>query len=238
VRACSLSGCQQKHHSKGYCRLHYDLEVRGIGRSVQKHRRDENLNLLQSGCKRCSRCREVKSLDQFNPKQGCLGGFRAECKSCMYLLRSVGAGRDLRRQADERRNRRLGVRPRAVRRREAEQRRNLKAHAKAETKRQRVEARPWLAPLLSDAEKYRLRYRLDSAFALKERIRRQITKQRKKLNIHDKLRAALTRGGRAPTVEALVGYSVTELRDHLERQFTKGMDWDRFREGSIELRSW
>lgn len=242
MKSCAIPDCQLKHHSKGYCRLHYDLEVRGIGRSVQKHRRDENMQLLESGCKRCSRCREVKSLDQFSPKQGCLGGFRAECKSCMYSTRTIGRGRELKRQADERRSRRLGARSLAVRRREAEERRNLKTlakaegrHARAAARRQKVDAQPWLDPLLSDAEQYRLRYRLDNTFAIKERLRRQVAKQRKKLSLHDKLRSALRRGGRAPTVEALVGYSVTELRGHLEKQFTKGMDWDRFREGAIHI---
>lgn len=35
--------------------------------------------------------------------------------------------------------------------------------------------------------------------------------------------------------EALTGYTVQELADHLERQFTKGMTWDRFMSGEIHI---
>lgn len=33
----------------------------------------------------------------------------------------------------------------------------------------------------------------------------------------------------------LVGYTVDDLRQHIERQFTKGMDWEAFRRGEIHI---
>lgn len=33
----------------------------------------------------------------------------------------------------------------------------------------------------------------------------------------------------------LLGYSMDELRQHLERQFTKGMTWERFMKGEIHI---
>lgn len=33
----------------------------------------------------------------------------------------------------------------------------------------------------------------------------------------------------------LVGYSAEELRRHIERQFTRGMTWEKFREGLIHI---
>jgi hypothetical protein len=95
--------------------------------------------------------------------------------------------------------------------------------------------RPWGNPRLSDAEAYRLRYRLDSDFALAERIRRQIKKAQKKDGIGDVIRYALVRGGRSNRTEALLGYSIAELRDHLERQLTAGMTWQAFAEGRIHI---
>lgn len=38
-----------------------------------------------------------------------------------------------------------------------------------------------------------------------------------------------------PKLEAFLGYTVEELRRHLERQFTKGMTWARFHAREIEV---
>lgn len=51
----------------------------------------------------------------------------------------------------------------------------------------------------------------------------------------DLIRAALNRGGSAPKFEDFAGYTAQQLRSHLEAQFTKGMDWERFRLGEIHI---
>jgi hypothetical protein len=43
------------------------------------------------------------------------------------------------------------------------------------------------------------------------------------------------RNGTSNRVEELCGYSIAELRQHIERQFTKGMTWDRFMSGEIHI---
>lgn len=53
--------------------------------------------------------------------------------------------------------------------------------------------------------------------------------------VGDLLREALKRDGQSPTAKALVGYDVATLRAHLERQFTKGMSWERFCAGDIHI---
>ncbi len=94
---------------------------------------------------------------------------------------------------------------------------------------------PWSDPRLSDAEQYRIRYRFDPSYQINERLRRQVTKQRKRRGIQTLIWRALKDGGESPTVERQLGYTIDELRRHLERQFTKGMSWDRFMRGEIHI---
>lgn len=95
--------------------------------------------------------------------------------------------------------------------------------------------KPWSNPRLSNTEKYKVRYTTDPLFAIKERIRRQVTKAAKRDGVADLIRSALRRGGQSPMAEKLLGYSIDDLRVHLERQFTKGMDWSRFMSGEIHI---
>jgi hypothetical protein len=89
---------------------------------------------------------------------------------------------------------------------------------------------------LSEAEWYAWRYRTDLAFAIKERLRRQM---RKKLesepNIAELIRRAVKDGGASGKIEAICGYSVEQLKSHLERQFTKGMTWNVWSKGGIHI---
>lgn len=93
----------------------------------------------------------------------------------------------------------------------------------------------WRDPRLSSTETYRVRYRTDDRFSIKERIRRQITKKSKRDGISEHMRRALRDRGTSPTVERLLGYSIAELRDHIERQFTGKMDWQYFMAGKIHI---
>ena len=70
---------------------------------------------------------------------------------------------------------------------------------------------------------------------LRGRINRQ---QQKSLQIIDPskvLRRSLARGHSSPSFALLVGYSIAELRAHLERQFRDGMSWESFNRGEIHI---
>lgn len=95
--------------------------------------------------------------------------------------------------------------------------------------------KPWLNPRLSSAQSYKLRYQIDNEFSLHERMRRQITKARKRDGVGDAIRSAINRKGRSRSVERLLGYSIDVLMRHLEMQFTKGMSWERFSAGEIHI---
>ena len=93
----------------------------------------------------------------------------------------------------------------------------------------------WNKPSLSAAERYAIRYRIDPEFNTLERMRRQLNKKLKKDGIGDIMRGAINRGGESNAVAELLGYTIAELRSHLERQFTKGMTWERFSKGEIHI---
>lgn len=81
---------------------------------------------------------------------------------------------------------------------------------------------------------YRARYHDDEEFRLGEVLRQQ---RRKALRGRDGeiIREWITGARRGSDLAALYGYSLSELKVHLERQFTKGMTWELFSRGAIHL---
>lgn len=71
-------------------------------------------------------------------------------------------------------------------------------------------------------ESFHTRYRVDLEFTLKHRVRSLI-------------RVTLVKGRQGKRMTELLGYTVDELKQHLERQFTKGMSWERFMSGEIHI---
>jgi hypothetical protein len=69
---------------------------------------------------------------------------------------------------------------------------------------------------------FRARYGVDLEFTIKHRVRSLI-------------RATLVKGRQGRRMIDLLGYTTHELRAHLERQFTKGMSWERFMSGEIHI---
>lgn len=95
--------------------------------------------------------------------------------------------------------------------------------------------KPWRNKRLTDAEQYRLQYRLDLEFQIKERMRRQVNKAQKRDGIADVMRGAINCGGTSRKVERELGYSIADLMRHIEKQFTKRMTWGKFRAGEIHI---
>lgn len=93
----------------------------------------------------------------------------------------------------------------------------------------------WNKPGLPAAEKWKTRYALDIEFQLKERLRRQLSKQKKRDGVSTLMRNALARQGNSKRAEQLLGYTMGQLRNHLERQFQDGMTWELFRQGQIHI---
>ena len=94
---------------------------------------------------------------------------------------------------------------------------------------------PWQQAGLTKAERFRLQYRLDPEFAIKQRVRAALKRRRQGIRLDRLVRGAVERAGRSGRAEAFLGYTMPELRDHLERQFTRRMSWRAFCEGRIHI---
>ena len=71
--------------------------------------------------------------------------------------------------------------------------------------------------------------------SLKERLRNQLTKQQKRYpNLDYAVRQAASENQNTKYLNIL-GYSKEELKNHLEKQFTKDMTWKAFRNGDIHI---
>jgi hypothetical protein len=94
--------------------------------------------------------------------------------------------------------------------------------------------KPWAKPGLTAAEQFRIRYRNDPEFRLGELLR-NYRRKAERGRYGEYLRTALKKATSSPMVADLFGFTLAELRLHLERQFTKGMTWDRFNRGEIHI---
>lgn len=82
---------------------------------------------------------------------------------------------------------------------------------------------------------YRIKYKYDTNFNLKERLRNQLTKQKKKYpNLDYAIRQAVSNNQNTKYLDIL-GYKKEQLKSHLEKQFTKDMTWKSFRNGDIHI---
>lgn len=79
-----------------------------------------------------------------------------------------------------------------------------------------------------DARRYKWRYRHDEEFRIKERLRRQLRKKAKIESIEAAVRASIHGRSSGASIERLLGYSMSELKKHLERQFRGGMSWETY----------
>jgi len=82
--------------------------------------------------------------------------------------------------------------------------------------------------------RYKVRYDYDSEFNLKERLRRQINKKIEKYpHLGDSFRADIKKNNNK--LYDLLGYTMNDLKTHLEKYFSKGMTWDKFNRGEIHI---
>jgi len=94
---------------------------------------------------------------------------------------------------------------------------------------------PWNNPRLTSAEKFRIQYKNDPVFNMRQRFRAHFRRMQRKDKVGELIRQALKNNRKSPTAEILLGYSMDDLKTHLERQFTKGMTWDKYIAGHIHI---
>lgn len=200
----------------------------------------------QSRCKTC-----MKNAINLDPAK--IEARRAVCKK--YVEKNRGKIGERQKQAKRWRkpeNREKRIAYKAAKRREAGSvpREQLKEEARLAKEvrlraqharflmraRERAANQKRMPPGLSKAEQYAWRYANDPEFQIKERLRNQLKKQAKRYGYVNHYFGSAARGrGRYQNIWDLVGYSASELRSHLERQFTRGMTWGKFMSGAIHI---
>ena len=182
--------------------------------------------------KTCTKCGVAKSASEFHGCKLTKCGLRPSCKACASASKKayVEANRDVVR---ERNARYAAANKDSIRVRQAAWHRANREHASAKSaewyrrNKERAHARSiqWAKDhpeyrRALQAERYRRR-KSDPSFVVRDRVAR---------GVRHSLRGR--KGGAA--WEALVGYSTADLREHLERQFLKGMSWENMGEWHID----
>ena len=93
----------------------------------------------------------------------------------------------------------------------------------------------WNKPGESSGWRFKTRYRLDPEFAIRQRLKTRARRLIRQDKVGDWVRSAICRGGKSPKAEAMLGYPLSDLVAHLERQFTKGMAWVAVRNGGTHI---
>ena len=207
--------------------------------------------------KACKKCGDEKPLEAFPKCKEARDGRAGSCTSCKTgadrargltpRQKQLMAERSRRWKAanadkwaaqklvqNERRRRRDGCRRMADIAAEAAAR-DTERRSICDARRAEQRAKPWNAPALTDAERWRIRYRTDTEYQISERVRAQLRKERRGERYMKLARAALRSEGKSPTFERVVGYSISALRAHIERQFTRRMNWVAFCKGRIHI---
>jgi hypothetical protein len=173
--------------------------------------------MVDEDSKRCTKCSVVKQLTDF-PRRNQIGGFKPRCKPCHNA-----DNKDYRTRNPET---------------SAAATANL---SKNNPEKARMRAQRWVSQNPEKPAAYQKAWRLRNPEAAKEKDRlanakrRQQTKFRIRKNISEGIRLSLRSGGKLgmKTFEIL-GYTLQDLIDHLERQFVKGMSWERYGEWHID----
>lgn len=93
---------------------------------------------------------------------------------------------------------------------------------------------PWRRHGLTSAEKWKARYNADPEFRLRE-LTRVWRRKHVRGRVGEQVRDALRGRGSGARLFEVLGYSVADLKAHLERQFGRGMDWSAFFAGKIHI---
>lgn len=109
------------------------------------------------------------------------------------------------------------------------------AKARRQEKRESLASRPRPPEGLNKTEQWRWRYQNDPEFNLRQRMRTSARRAGRRYGWIWKYFGSQARSGSGRRLWAFLGYGPDDLRSHLERQFTKGMTWERFLAGEIHI---
>lgn len=166
--------------------------------------------------KKCSKCQETKSIEEFHKDRQKGDGYRYQCKNCRaedaveYLVNNPGYGKKCRLAYRDKRSEYSKVYNAA----------NLDKFRKASKK--------YRAANPDKCRKYLKVYRATNSDKIKAKYMENMKNLFFKLNenISSLIRISLSGNKNGCHWEHLVGYTLSDLKIHLEKQFRDGMSWE------------
>lgn len=251
------SGARHSKYCSTACKFKFTNEKRGRKTTGRKR----NVSIVIDGKKKCKSCEEFKEIKEYRVRTDKRNGknyYHSSCKSCdsdrlrrwfINLPHDERCNRKRRyaekigktyipAQIRKLNNGKIPIYPNSLIYSNAIEAFKWWFSKKTDDQvREWYEAsgKPWLNPRLSDKEQYRLKYSLDIEFQTHERLRRQLAKSKNNDGIGDIIRQSINTHGRSRKVEIELGYSIADLVSHIEKQFTRGMNWERYKNGEIHI---
>lgn len=190
---------------------------------------------LVRAMKVCTKCGEAKPATEefFHPNKGGAFGLRAQCRPCRKAL--MRAWIKLPKNAERRRATQQAYTASGAAAAKG------RAWRKANPASAQASARKWRA---ANAEKIRVaeqdrRDRNRERQREKQRRAYRAGSQRPEVvlrrRMKSRLREALHTGKMGRSTFDLLGYTAADLKEHIERQFTDGMSWERLLSGDIHI---
>jgi len=195
--------------------------------------------------KRCSKCKDVKSIKEFLEDKTRKDGLYPQCKKCVseYQKKYRSKNKDkLKKRHKEYLELNKQARSEYQKKWQKDNRENIKKQRKQYRENNKLKIKK------SDQE-----YSKSHKQELKEKNKKWRDKNIEKIreaknerykndvvfrlnhNISNGIRKSLRRNKNGNHWECIVGYDCKELKDHIEKQFKEGMTWELFLEGKIHI---
>lgn len=221
-------------------------QIRHVGMFGYRVRTRKNGNKFINIQPWCIDCRRAKARDAAKAQRSTPEGLEKHRLAVAQHRQRIGAEGRAQRRANERvvfegvemtvaEKRKIVADRNNKRKSERNAAQKAKAEMAALAKAEKIKLYPWTDPTLSPAERFKLQYKLDTEFHIKQRLRNAMRRKRPDGAMGNLMRAALNRNGKSVKFEQFAGYSISRLRTHIEAQFTKGMNWEKFRAGEIHI---
>jgi hypothetical protein len=205
--------------------------VDGFYSRTLKRRDGTPYTYQEAQCKDCKRADTNARMQPEDKRQKSREYARGRCPVARLNERKLEAkiaGREHRTRAE------ISARSKAVAEIKA-QAAKLKREREERARAERIAREPWRDRSLTEAERFAMRYSMDPEFNIKQKLRAALKRKRQGIRLAEMVRGAIVRNGKSPRAEAFLGYSVGALKQHMERQFTKGMTWEAFTAGRIHI---
>lgn len=208
---CAVLDCGNLATRRGWCGKHYQRWMKHGDPSVRLKTGRAPVSLPPDSEKSCARCGLAKSLEGFSANKRGLGGKLSICKECISL--SDRRRHEANKNSDDSEARKIA----ASEKRKAYYWKNKDAL--------RLKNEKWRQGNLDHIRAYKRE---------NMRKRRATPEGRLRSNISRLVSYHLTNGKGGGSTFLLLGYTLEQLKAHLERQFAKGMSWDNYGEWHVD----